>query len=117
MLTEKCGAATSGALLLTNEINRLIARGGPARGKSRTSRQRRIIAPLDPLLSSGGIIRQMLTLWRGTNLFLSCREKIGDSLPSFHGYHWRLHPDEEANVENPRRTCPLAGTAEAGGNA
>ncbi|CAK7261615.1 protein of unknown function (plasmid) [Shinella sp. WSC3-e] len=29
----------------------------------------------------------------------------------------RLHPDEEANVENPRRTCPFAGTAEAGRNA
>ena len=42
-----------------------------------TSRERRIIAPLDPLLRNGGIIRQMLTLWRGATLHLSSGRKFG----------------------------------------
>ncbi|CUX67104.1 hypothetical protein AGR4C_pb20058 [Agrobacterium tumefaciens str. Kerr 14] len=59
MLAEKWAMATGDKLLSTNLVRQeRETPNGPARAMSNTSRQRRIIAPLDPLLRNGGIILQ-----------------------------------------------------------
>src|SRR5690606_38627894 len=80
---------------------------------SNTSRQRRIIAPLEPLLRIGRDHRSMCRLCRRANLHISFSTHPGEIWrhiwrPAEKGAHW----NEEAFVEDQRRNRQIAGSAE-----